>query len=141
MIDDTGIFRTTIAVSSLTRLHQREELADVKVDAGSAYSWIPSSVLETLGIEVERMELFETADGRVLERDIGFAILYAGQRSTPAIVVFAAPSDTVVLGALGLEGMNLRVDVGRKELVPAGPVPAAATNALFPPPQLHLELR
>ena len=56
-------------------------------------------------------------------------------------VVFAAPSDTVVLGALGLEGMNLRVDVGRKALVPAGPVRAAATDTLFPPPHLHLELR
>ena len=34
--------------------------------------------------------------------------------------------DMVLLGAHGLEGLNLRVDLGRKELVPAGPVPAAA---------------
>ena len=27
-----------------------------------------------------------------------------------------------------LEGLNLRVDVGRKELVPAGPVPAAGAG-------------
>jgi hypothetical protein len=53
-------------------------------------------------------------------------MLYAGGRSTPTIVVFAHPSDLVLLGALGLEGLNLRVDLGRKELVPAGPVPAAA---------------
>lgn len=33
----------------------------------------------------------------------------------------------VLLGAHGLEGLNLRVDLGRKELVPAGPVPAAST--------------
>jgi hypothetical protein len=53
-------------------------------------------------------------------------MLYAGGRSTPTIVVFAQPADLVLLGALGLEGLNLRVDLGRKELVPAGLVPAAA---------------
>ena len=31
----------------------------------------------------------------------------------------------VLLGAHGLEGLNVRVDLNRKELVPAGPVPAA----------------
>ena len=29
------------------------------------------------------------------------------------------------LGAHGLEGLNLRIDLARKELTPAGPVPAA----------------
>jgi hypothetical protein len=41
-------------------------------------------------------------------------------------VVFAEPGDMVLLGAHGLEGLNLRVDLGRNELVPAGPVPVAA---------------
>ena len=40
--------------------------------------------------------------------------------------MFAQPGDMVLLGAHGLEGLNLRVDLTRKELVPAGPVPAAA---------------
>ena len=31
----------------------------------------------------------------------------------------------VLLGAFGLEGLNLRVDLARRELMPAGPVPAA----------------
>jgi hypothetical protein len=31
-----------------------------------------------------------------------------------------------LLGAHGLEGLDLPVDLGRKELVPARPVPAAA---------------
>ena len=42
------------------------------------------------------------------------------------IEVFAEAKDLTLLGAHGLEGLNLRVDLGRKELVPAGPVPAAA---------------
>jgi len=65
-------------------------------------------------------------DGRILEREIGFALLFVGGRSAAAAVVFALPGDMTLLGAHGLEGLNLRVDLARRELVPAGPVPAAA---------------
>ncbi len=121
-----GIFRTTVSVAPLTDPETRRDFDDVMVDTGSEYNWIPADALTQLGITPVRTDRFETADGRVLERDVGFAMLYAGGRSTPTIVVFAQPKDLVLLGALGLEGLNLRVDLGRKELVPAGPVPAAA---------------
>lgn len=126
MIDDMGIFRTTIDVSHGGQAGERRTLTDVLVDTGSEYNWVPRNILEELGVEPERVDRFETADGRVLERDVGFARLHAGGRSAIAAVVFAEPNDLVLLGAHGLEGMNLRVDLGRKELVPAGPVPAAA---------------
>ena len=126
MIDEMGIFRTTVSVAPLTDPETRRDFDDVMVDTGSEYNWIPADALTQLGITPVRADRFETADGRVVERDVGFAMLYAGGRSTPTIVVFAQPTDLVLLGALGLEGLNLRVDLGRKELVPAGPVPAAA---------------
>src|SRR5438309_369270 len=134
MIDDMGIFRTTIAIAPLSAAlsapDQRRELDGVMVDTGSEYNWIPSSVLLDLGIVPIRIERFETADGRVLEREIGFAMIYAGGRSSPTIVVFAGAGDLTLLGAFGLEGLNLRIDLGRKELVPAGPVPVASLSRL-----------
>ena len=126
MIDDMGIFHTAIELASTLRPDRRRALADVMVEPGSEYNWIPRPVLEELGVTPERVDRFETADGRVLEREIGFACLYAAGRSTATVVVFAEPADMVLLGAIGLEGLNVRVDLGRKELVPAGPVPAAA---------------
>jgi predicted aspartyl protease len=126
MIDDMRIFRTTIAVAALTTPDDRRELTDVMVDTGSEYNWIQAEILADLGVAPVRVDRFETADGRILEREIGFALIYAAGRSAPAVVVFAEPGDLVLLGAHGLEGLNLRVDLGRKELVPAGPVPAAA---------------
>jgi predicted aspartyl protease len=126
MIDDMGIFRTNLAVSALATPERRHELHDVMVDTGSEYNWIPSEVLIELGVAPVRVDRFETADGRVLEREIGFALVYAGGRSAPSIVVFAGDGDMILLGAHGLEGLNLRVDLARKELVPAGPVPVAA---------------
>lgn len=126
MIDDMGIFRTTIEVAHVSDPGERRAIADVMVDTGSEYNWIPRALLDELSVERVRVDRFETADGRVLEREVGFAWLFAAGRSAIAAVVFAEPADLVLLGAHGLEGLNLRVDLGRKELVPAGPVPAAA---------------
>lgn len=125
-MESVGIFRTSISIASLTSPDRRAGLDDVMVDTGSEYNWIPREVLQALGVAADRRDRFETADGRVLERDVGFARIYAGGRSAAAAVVFGEPGDMTLLGAHGLEGLNLRVDLGRKELVPAGPVPAAA---------------
>ena len=127
MMPEMGIFRTDIEVASLRSPHQKRKQRDVLVDTGSEYNWVPADILHELDIEPERIDRFETADGRILERDVGFALFFAGGRSSPAIAVFALPGDMILLGAHGLEGMNLRVDLVRRELVPAGPVPAAAS--------------
>ena len=123
---EMGIFRTTIEIAPLDRPGQRALLHDVIVDTGSEYSWAPAELLAALGIVPVRIERFESADGRILERPIGFAMLSAAGRSCPTILAFAQPGDMTLLGAFGLEGLNLRVDLGRRELVPAGPLPAAA---------------
>lgn len=128
MIDDMRIFRTTIGVAALASPDRRRDLTDVMVDTGSEYNWVPRDVLLALEVAPMRIDRFETADGRVLEREVRFALFYAGGRSAAAAVVFAEEGDMVLLGAHGLEGLNMRVDLGRKELVPAGPVPAAVVE-------------
>jgi len=125
MLDDMGIFRTRIGVASLGQTDVVIYVDDVMVDTGSEYSWLPEDLLARIGIAPVRVDRFETADGRILERSIGFAMIHAGGRSAPSVVVFAGTHDMVLLGAHGLEGLNLRVDLARRELAPAGPVPAA----------------
>jgi predicted aspartyl protease len=125
MVDDMGIFRTRMGVAALSSPENVFQFDDVMVDTGSEYNWIPRDVLLELGIAPVRIDRFETADGRILEREVGFGLLYAGGRSTATVVVFAGDDDMVLLGAIGLEGLNLRVDLMRRALVPAGPLPAA----------------
>lgn len=128
MMDGMGIFRTTLEIAALAAPENRHRLIDVLVDTGSEYNWFPRAVLERLGVTPARMDRFETADGRLLEREVGFALIYAAGRSAAAAVVFAEPGDMMLLGAHGLEGLNLRVDLGRQELALAGPVPAACAG-------------
>jgi predicted aspartyl protease len=56
---------------------------------------------------------------------VGFAIIRLDKHFTVDEVVFAEKGDLFLLGARSLEGLNLTVDVGRKKLVAAGPLPAA----------------
>ena len=129
MIDDVAILRTTIGVESHQRRGDVRELPETLVDTGSEYSWIPRDVLESLGIGVERAQRFRTADGRVVHRVMGYAIIHAGGTRTSDEVVFAEAGDMVLLGAHTLEGLNLRIDLKAKQLVSAGPVPAALTRS------------
>lgn len=126
MIDDMGIFRTSIGIENPSQRGVVETIPDVMIDTGSEYTWVQATVLHELGILAEREGRFQTADGRVLTRPLGYAIVHAGSTAAPDIVVFAQPGDLTLLGCRALEGLNLRIDVVRKELVPAGPVPAAA---------------
>jgi predicted aspartyl protease len=99
----------------------------VLVDTGAELSWIPSDILESLGIERYGRWRFRRADGTVLERWTGAAFVHAEGRRTTDDVVFGEPGDLVLLGARSLEGLNLRVDLVSRRLVDAGPAPAAAT--------------
>jgi predicted aspartyl protease len=126
MIDDMGIFRTTLDVAALHDPGALVRIEDVVVDTGSEYSWFPAVLLTGLGVLPVRVDAFETADGRVVERPVGFAHIATSGRTGASAVVFAEPGDMILLGAHGLEALNLRIDLARKELVPAGPAPAAA---------------
>lgn len=119
---DMGIFRTTIAIQPLTRGREPATVRDVIVDTGTEYTWVPAALLEDQGITRERKQRFRLADGTVVERDLGYAIVHAGGTEAPDLVVFAEPSDAVLLGAHSIEGMNLRLDLASRQLVPAGPI-------------------
>lgn len=123
---DMGTFRTTIMIESAERRGEMRTVDNALVDTGSEFTWVPRQVLEELGIRAEMTQRFVVADGRHLERAVGIAIVHAGGTKAPDYVTFAEPGDMMILGARALEGMNLRVDPLRKQLVPAGPILAGA---------------
>src|SRR5512140_2466669 len=121
-IDDMGTYRTSVVIENIAVRGESRVIDNVLVDTGSEYTWVPSDVLMSLGITPERRQRFVVADGRAIEREMGFALVHAGGAFAPDFVVFAEPGDMVLLGARSLEGLNVRVDPIRKMLVDAGPV-------------------
>ena len=125
MSDDMDLLRTDVEIESPLREGERRLLREVLVDTGAELSWAPAAVLESLGITRRKTVRFQQADGTVLERWVGFAIVHAGGTFTNDEVVFGEPGDLILLGARSLEGLNLKVDLVGKRLVSAGPMLAA----------------
>lgn len=96
------------------------------VDTGSEYTWIPFARLEKIGVRREKKDVrFVMANGEMVTRSVGFAILHVAGHFTIDEVVFAEAGDLALLGARTLEGLNLTVDLAREKLVASGPLPAA----------------
>jgi predicted aspartyl protease len=121
-----GTFRTDCRVENHVDRKRGSRVANALVDTGGEYTWIPTKVLEKLGVVREKKDLqFVMANGKIVTRSVGFAILRVDKSFTIDEVVFAEPGDQTLLGARTLEGLNLVVDPAKKKLVAAGPLPAA----------------
>jgi predicted aspartyl protease len=125
MSDDMGSFRVDIEIENPACPGERRTLRSVLVDTGAELSWVPAEVLESLGIERDNKWHFRQANGSILERWAGGARIYVAGKRTSDDIVFGEPGDLVLLGSRTLEGLNFRVEPVTKQLVDAGPAPAA----------------
>jgi predicted aspartyl protease len=120
----------TICVDCNVKNHHDEARAAVvpRVLAGATgvFTWLPSEILQRIGIEpVKKDLLIQMANGQLLTRSVGYAILRVDKYETTDEVVFGQKGDMSLLGSRAMEGMNVHVDARRKRLVAAGPVVAA----------------
>ena len=121
-----GTFYINCKVENHTDRKKSIQIAKLLVDTGSEYTWIPAAKLEKIGVKTEKKDVpFIMANGELVTRNLGFAILHVDGHFTIDEVVFAETGDLALLGARTLEGLNLTVDSSRKILVAAGPLPAA----------------
>ena len=126
MPDEMGSFRVDLEIENPARPGKRRTVASVLVDTGAELSWVPTEVLESLGIERYKKLRFRQADGTILERWVGGAYIHVAGNRTNDDVVFGERGDLVLLGARTLEGLNVRIEPVTRQLVDAGPAPAAA---------------
>lgn len=100
------------------------------VDTGSDFTWLPAEVLGDIGIEPVKKDLqIQMANGQIVTRNVGYAILRVDKQETIDEVVFAQRGDLLLLGARALEGLRLQVDPRQKKLVASGPALAASAIA------------
>jgi hypothetical protein len=118
--------RTDLDVASISNADAKRRVRGVLVNANSPFSWLPQDELEVCGIEPLKQVRFRLDDRTLLDRLTGIAFIHVGDRMTVDEVVFAESGDPIVLGARTLSGLGLRIDTVLKELVDAGPAPAAA---------------
>lgn len=95
----------------------RWETVEALVDTGSSYTWVPTQILERLDVRPHLQREFETADGRVIQRDMAVTMVRWDGETMPTLVVFAGNGDAVLLGAYTLEGFALAPDPVNQRLV------------------------
>ena len=104
----------------------RSQPVRVMVDSGSELSWMPAEALNKAGIGPRRKRRFRMADGRIMERDVGYCILEAQGFGTNDEVVFAEPGDMCLLGVRTLEGFGVVVDAIAHRLLSSVTIVAGA---------------
>jgi predicted aspartyl protease len=101
-------------VSTIAINPKNEELStppiEALVDTGSELTWLPEELLKGIGIMPRRKRVFETADGRRIEREVGYSILRVEDYETNDEVVFAQKGDLILLGVRTIEGFSVTVD-------------------------------
>ena len=121
-----GAFTVVCELQELTANRPPATIADVMVDIGSEYTWLPDELLREAGVTVTKKDIaFVMASGTNITRDIGYAYLRSGEFETVDEVVFARPNDLRLLGARTLGGFAARVASRARRLVAAGPLPVA----------------
>ncbi|MGQ9530880.1 MAG: aspartyl protease family protein [Candidatus Bathycorpusculaceae bacterium] len=95
-----------------------EDFAELLADTVSIYTILRRGRLEKLNVKPRGKRRFKTADGRIIEREVGAAEIEVNGQNTYSIVVFGENSDAEVLGITTLEELGLQVDPVTGELKP-----------------------
>ena len=127
-----GCFRVDVKFINMAERARSALVPQMLVATGSEATWAPRKTLEYLGVQPEKKDRsFQMANGQVITRTVGYALLeVAPDFKTVDEVVFGEEGDHAILGARSLEGLNVRVDPERKQLVAAGPILAAGSTAI-----------
>src|SRR5512141_935126 len=116
-----GTFHVGALIENHTDRRKSFRISKLLVDTGSEHTWLPEAFLDKIGVKREKKDIsFVMANGTIVTRSIGFAIVHVDKYFTIDEVVFAEKGDLVLLGARTLEGLNLAVSPTRKKLVASG---------------------
>jgi len=96
---------------------ERWEKLQGTVGTKAANAWIPQSVLEKLGVQIEKRVSLRHTDGRLIKRDVGQTQVRIGDKSIMTTVVFGAERDPVLVGSETLRELQLQADLTKEKLV------------------------
>ena len=121
-----SLFRVNVVAKNPKDETRVTDRIEVLVDTGAELTWLPATLLQTVGIEPRRPRVFTTATGASVERLVGYAVLEAEGHETIDEVVFGEPGDLTLLGVRTLEGFGVVVDPLGHRLVAVSTIAAGS---------------
>ena len=89
------------------------------VDTGAHYTVLPQRIVKLLGLKPAYEQEFVLADGRVIKRLIGSAVVNFEGRELPVPVVLGEKDDDALLGVTTLESFGMMVDPFKRKIYPS----------------------
>jgi predicted aspartyl protease len=121
-----GLVYTNCEIANPARETKTVAVPRLMVDTGAEATWVDAALLKKIGIGPRKKDVqYQMANGQIISRSVGYAVLKVNRAETVDEVVFAEAGDLQLLGARALEGLNLKVDTRSKKLVAAGPIVVA----------------
>lgn len=109
-----GAFQTDFEISDPEG--ERWEALQGTVGLKPVNTWVPQSLLEKLGVQIEKRVSLRHTDGRLIKRDVGQTQVRVGDKSVLTTVVFAAERDPTLLGSETLTALGLQADLTKEKL-------------------------
>lgn len=113
-----GITKVRLTIKNPFDL-DKSETGDFLVDSGAHYTVLPASIVKKLGIKKSYDQEFVLADGSVIKRSIGGAVVDFEKRELPVTVVLGEKDDGPVLGVTTLESFGLMLDPFKRTIFPS----------------------
>lgn len=104
-----GITHVTVNIANL-RKDQPSYEAEFLVDTGVIGCLAPAAALDAAGIDIEGREVYELANGDVVEYPYGFARVSFMGSETVAQIIFGLEGCEPILGTVALENTGIGVD-------------------------------
>jgi len=86
------------------------------VDSGATHTVLPEAIWKALGLEAVDTVRVRFADGRVVSRPTGFAMIRFDGHAAPSRVILGEADDSKLLGVVTLEEMGLTLDPLKRTL-------------------------
>src|SRR5438067_2100028 len=112
-----GLTYVQVKIANPTRLAKTVRVK-MLVDSGAAYSVVPRTVLQKLGIKPQRKRSFLLADGTEVARTVSDATFEFHNERATSPVIFGEKGDAALLGVLSLEALGLILDPFQRMLRP-----------------------
>ena len=117
-----GITTVTTTVCNLARDKAPYE-AQFMVDTGAIDCLVPEDALQVADIQVEGKDVYELANGTLVEYDYGYAIVNFMGAETVTKIIFGPKNSEPLLGVVALESTGYGVDPITKTLRKMGAKP------------------
>lgn len=86
------------------------------VDTGAHYTVLPQALVKKLDLRPSYHQEFSLADGKIIRRPVGGAIIKFEGKELPLPVVLGEKDDDALLGVTTLEGFGLMIDPFKRKI-------------------------